>query len=53
MTTDCIDTRAVSGATPTLDLKITDRHLKTAVLAAVALVIFVLPAALAAASLAG
>ena len=46
MTTDCIDARAVSGPRPALNLVLTDRHLKTAILTAVALVIFVLPAAL-------
>jgi hypothetical protein len=51
MTTDFIDTRA--PAAPKLDLALTDRHLKAAVVTAAALVIFVLPAALGLASLFG
>lgn len=49
MTTDLIDARVPSA--PKLDLALTDRHLKVASLAAAALVIFVLPAALAVATL--
>jgi hypothetical protein len=53
MTTDCIDTFAVTDHRPAPDLEATDRHLRIAGLAAAALVIFVLPTALAVASLLG
>jgi hypothetical protein len=49
MTTDLIDARV--PAAPKLDLALTDRHLKVAILAAAGLVIFLLPAALALAAL--
>ncbi|MBW8813710.1 MAG: hypothetical protein JF588_09820 [Caulobacterales bacterium] len=51
MTTDCLDTFAADTSRPVLDLSVTDRHLKIASLTAAGLVIFVLPIALAVASL--